>query len=227
VEAATKSWRARQREETVREIRAIAMRLLATGGPAALSLRAIAREMGMTAAALYSYYDTRDDLISALIRDIYEDLALRLEAARDERPSGDKAGRMLAVTEAYRAWALAHPVEFQLVYGAPIPGYAPPPGGAATAEAQRACAVLVDLVVNAPVRPSTRGARWADFEPAFVASARESHPGVTAAALALALRLWGRMHGLVALEVYGHLPPLLAERAKHFRAEMRELAETL
>jgi hypothetical protein len=95
-----------------------------------------------------------------------------------------------------------------------------------TAEA-RACAVLVDLVIDAPVRPSTRGARWADFEPAFVARARESHPEVTAPALALALRLWGRMHGLVSLEVYGHLQPLLAERAKHFRAEMRELAETL
>ena len=69
-------------------------------------------------------------------------------------------------------------------------------------------------------------ARWADFEPAFADAARAEHPGLTPQGLALALRFWGRVHGLVALEVYGHLPPQLRERDKHFRDEMRELGET-
>jgi AcrR family transcriptional regulator len=224
---APQSWRARQREATLREIRVIALRLLRDGGPSALSLRAIAREMGMTAAALYSYYDTRDDLITALIREVYAELAAALEGALAAAPAGDPSRRLLAVATTYRDWALEHPAEFQLVYGAPIPGYHAPSGGAAAAEAHRACTVLVDVVVDAPARPSTKSARWSDFEPDFAAAARAEHPDLRPPALALALRLWGRMHGLVSLEVYGHLGPQLRERDKHFRDEMAELATTL
>ncbi|WCB92284.1 hypothetical protein DSM104299_00974 [Baekduia alba] len=139
----------------------------------------------------------------------------------------DPVKRLLAVAGTYRDWAVEHPAEFQLVYGAPIPGYSPPEGGAAAAEAHRACAVLIDVVADAAPRPSTERARWADFEPAFAAAARADHPGLTPQVLALALRFWGRMHGLVALDVYGHLPPQLRERDKHFRDEMRELGVTL
>jgi AcrR family transcriptional regulator len=183
--------------------------------------------MGMTAAALYSYYDTRDDLINSLIRDIYADLATAMEQALGKAPAGDPVRRLMAVADTYRNWALTHPAEFQLVYGAPIPGYVAPPGGAAAEEAHRACTVLVDVVADAPGRKSTARARWADFEPGFVAGARAEHPDLTPQGLALALRFWGRMHGLVALEVYGHLPPQLRERDKHFRDEMRELGESL
>jgi AcrR family transcriptional regulator len=222
-----RSWRDRRRDQTLQEIRAIALRLLEDGGPAALSLRAIARELGMTAAALYSYYDTRDDLITALIREIYDELATSLEQALAAAPTRDPARRLLTVANVYRDWAIGHPAEFQLVYGAPIPGYTPPADGAAAAAAHRACTVLVDVVSGAPARPSTEKARWADFEPAFVAAARAEHPDLTPQELALALRLWGRMHGLVSLEVYGHLPPQLRKRDKLFREEMLELGETL
>lgn len=222
-----KSWRARQREETLDQICWIALRLLSEGGAAALSLRSIAREMGMTAAALYTYYRDRDELITTLIRRIYGDLAERLEQARDSKPPRDRAARAMEVAESYRQWAITHPTEFQLVYGSPIPGYLPPAHGAAPVEEHRACSVLIDLVAGVGARPSTRATRWADFEPAFATAARASHPRLTAPELALAQRLWARMHGLVALEVYGQLTPQLKEREKHYRAEMREFADTL
>ncbi|MFI9534507.1 TetR/AcrR family transcriptional regulator [Nocardia fusca] len=225
------SRRERLRAETIREIKAIALRLLAEGGPDAIALRAIAREMGMTAGAVYGYFATRDDLISALISDVYTALVDRVEAARDAIPVDDPGGRIVAWGEAVRGWAVEHPAEFRLVYGDPVPGYRPPPGGPAVEAELRACTGLVGLA--AAVWPHRRGraaeARfdWADFSPELTGHIRAEFPALPAAGLAFALRMWGRMHGLVALEVYGHLLPQTADPAKLFRAEMDELIDDL
>ncbi|EIV94787.1 TetR/AcrR family transcriptional regulator [Frankia sp. QA3] len=241
------SRRERLRVETVRDIKEIALRHMAEQGAAGLSLRAIAREMGMTAGALYSYYDTRDDLITALIVDVYDSLAQALEAARRSRPD-DPAGQLEAVGVTYRQWAIGRPPEFQLVYGDPIPGYQVRDDGAELAAEHRACGVLIRIVAAAwpgieatraagaagvatgePVRaaPVAGSYTWSDFRPDFAEMARTSFPDFPPDAAALSLRIWGRLHGLVALEVYGHLRPQVNDPARLYRDELRDLCELL
>jgi AcrR family transcriptional regulator len=221
------SRRERLRAETSHEIKAIALKLMAEGGPDAISLRAIAREMGMTAGAIYGYFATRDDLITTLISDVYTDMVDTVEAARDSKPANDAGGRLLAWAEAFREWALTNPQGFRLVYGDPVNGYEPPAGGAAPEAAHRACVGLTGLVAavwpSAERTQSSGDHRWPDFDPALVTVVRESFPDLPAAAVALSLRVWARMHGLVALEIYGHLGSQTQKPAKLYRAEMLDL----
>ncbi|WP_239004124.1 TetR/AcrR family transcriptional regulator [Nocardia panacis] len=225
------SRRERLRAQTVEEIRSIALRLLAEGGPDAISLRAIAREMGMTAGAIYGYYATRDDLITTLIAEVYGDLVDTAEAARDRVPAADPAGRVIAWGETVRGWALAHPAGFRLIYGDPVLGYQPPPGGPAAEAEGRACSGLVGLVeaawpTAAPLQ-SAGSVAWSDFDEGLVTHVRQEFPSLPPHALALSLRMWGRMHGLVALEIYGHLRPQSQDPAKLYRAEMLDLVRSL
>src|SRR6266511_833145 len=108
------------------EIKAVARRRLAAEG-ANLSLRAVAREVGMVSSALYRYFPSRDDLLTALIIDAYNSMGEAGEAA--DAAVADRAdllGRWLAVTRGLRAWALERPHEYALLYGSPVPGYAAP-----------------------------------------------------------------------------------------------------
>ncbi|MGV9724037.1 TetR/AcrR family transcriptional regulator [Nocardia beijingensis] len=226
-----RSRRERLRAQTLEDIKTIALRLLAEGGPDAISLRAIAREMGMTAGAIYGYFATRDDLISTLISDIYTALVDRLEAARDAVPATDPGGRIMAWAEAVRAWAIERPAEFRLIYGDPVPGYRPPPGGPAVAAELRACTGLVGLTAavwpRAAATQSGADCEWSDFDAGLADHVRSDFPDLPPDALGLALRLWGRMHGPIALEVYGHLRPQSQDPGKLFRAEMRDLVRSL
>ncbi|MFC9476244.1 TetR/AcrR family transcriptional regulator [Nocardia sp. NPDC056952] len=223
--------RERLREEATAEIKAIALRLLAEGGPDAISLRAIAREMGMTAGALYGYFPARDDLITTLIADVYTSLVDRAEAARDAVPETDPAGRIMAWGETVREWAVANPAGFKLIYGDPVLGYQPPSSGPAHEAELRACSGLVGLAAAAwpyAATSQTIGApAWPDFDPALVDHVRGEFPDLPPAGLALALRMWGRMHGLLALEIYGHLGPRAQHPDKLYRAEMLDLVRSL
>jgi AcrR family transcriptional regulator len=227
----TLSRRERLRAETAAEIKATALKHMAAGGAAAMSLRAIARDMGMTAGAIYSYYETRDALINALITDVYTSLADTLEAAHRQVPEQDTAQRILAHGHAYRQWAISHPEEFQLVYGDPVPGYHMPEGGTATEAELRVCTLLAQLVAAA--WPYTEHAQpgeehvWEDFQPDLTDVLHTRQPGLPPAALALTLRIWGRMHGLVALEVYGHLRTQIIDPAKLYQQELLDLTASL
>jgi AcrR family transcriptional regulator len=232
VSSPTPNRRARLRAEANAEIKAIALRLMADGGPDAISLRAIAREMGVTPAALYVYFRTRDDLITTLIVDVHTSLVDALEAARDGVPAADPAGRLVAWAEAFRAWALANPQGFRLIYGDPVPGYRVPEGGAAPEAEHRTCAGLTGLVAAGwpaaaqALEPDERYG-WDDFAPHLVATTRADFPGLPPEALAVTLRLWGRLHGMVSLEVYGHLAGQTPDPAKVYRSEVRNLVVTL
>jgi AcrR family transcriptional regulator len=223
--------RERLKAETADEIKAIALQLMADGGPDAISLRAIARQIGMTPAALYGYFPTRDELVTALIRDVYTSLVDNAEAARDARPADDSAGRILAWAQAFRQWAVTGPAGFRLIYGDPINGYRPPPGGPAAEAERRACAGLVGLVAaawpTARSRQPPTDHQWEDFDPHLAADIRATFPDLPPSAAALALRLWGRMHGLVSLEVYGHLPTQSHAPEKLYQAEMLDLIASL
>ncbi len=226
------SRRDRLRAETSAEIKAIALDLMAEGGPDAVSLRAIARRMGMTAGAIYSYYATRDDLVTTLISDVYTELVRAAENARDAVPADDPGGRVLAWARTVREWALANPEGFRLVYGDPVPGYRPPADGPAREAEQRACTGLTGLVAAAwpyaePRQPALRDRTWDDFDPGLAAHVRAEFPGLPPAALALTLRVWGRMHGLVALEIYGHLRSLVRDPAAVYDDELADLLASL
>ncbi|WP_424636817.1 TetR/AcrR family transcriptional regulator [Embleya sp. AB8] len=230
-EERTPTRRARLRVETACEIRTIALRLLAEGGPGAITLRAIAREMGMTANAIYGYYATRDELVSVLISDVYTSLVEVAEEARDEVSVADAAGRLLAWAGAFRAWSVANPEGFRLIYGDPVPGYQAPPGGAAIEAAHRACAGLTGLVAaawpSAEALQSDETYDWPDFDPTLVALVRAQFPELPPTAVALALRVWGRLHGLVSLEIYGHLRGQTGDPGRIYRTEMRDLIRSL
>ncbi|MEV8389013.1 MULTISPECIES: TetR/AcrR family transcriptional regulator [unclassified Streptomyces] len=228
--AGTMSRRERLRLETSQEIQAIALRQLAEGGPGAISLRGIARDMGMTARAIYSYFPTRDDLITALITEIAASLAEAVETASNAVPDTDPGGRLLAWGQALREWAVAHPESFRLFYGHPIPGYEPPEDGPVQQTARRVCRELTRLVAVA--WPHARhhqpeDTSWSDLHPDYVAKIQADLPDVPPAAAALALRVWGRMHGLVALEIDGHIHPVAGNPAALHHAEMLDLVRSL
>lgn len=137
--------RERVRAATVQEIKDVARRQLVGDGPSAVSLRAIAREMGMTAPALYRYFPSFDHLVQSLVTDLSTELCAAVEHARDLASPDDAGARLLAVCRAFRAWSVGHPAEFGLIFGAPTPGYGTPaynagPSGLTPTQTSRAAA---------------------------------------------------------------------------------------
>ncbi|MFE0101081.1 TetR/AcrR family transcriptional regulator [Streptomyces sp. NPDC059009] len=223
--------RERLRAETTAEIKEVALELMATGGPDAITLRAIAREMGMTANAIYGYFATRDDLVTTLIDDLYTALADAVDAGWQSAPAGDPAARIQAWADAFRGWARTHPEGFRLVYGDPVPGYRAPEGGPAPDAARRVCVGITALAAAAWPHAERRYAdsefTWSDFDEGLLAKVRPAFPDLPPAAVALALRIWGRLHGLVSLEVYGHLAGQTPSPDKLFREELAQLIRSL
>jgi len=118
--------RQRARAELTSEIKAEARRQLAAEGAQRLSLRAVARELGMASSALYRYFPSRDDLLTALIIDAYDAIGESAERSGGATSPADIRGRWRACCHAVRDWALAHPHEYALIYGSPVPGYQAP-----------------------------------------------------------------------------------------------------
>ena len=215
--------RERLRAATIDEIKQIARQHMAEKGAASLSLRAIAREMGMTGPALYRYFASRDDLVTALILDAYHSLAAALRSARDAAPEDDHAARVLQTAHAYRNWALAHPADYQLIFGTPIPGYHAPPEITDPAAAQ-------SMMVFISILDSTYRAgalRQEEVTPELIAQLQPwidkfGYPGPLAV-VHLALAGWAQLHGLVSLELFGHLcaPDAGGDAAALFETEIR------
>ena len=197
----TTSFRERRHASAVREIKDVALRHYADG---ALSLRAVARELGMTAQALYHYFASRDDLLTALIADGYHAAADAVAAGRDGA-APDRRSRMVGAAQGYRRWSVAHPHEFRLVYGDPVPGYRAPAGGPTErlglrvgAEFTRACFPDRTAADLAALGARLGGPETVEGDP----------PDWAPIPVAVRVRLaewWGQLHGLVALEVQGHL----------------------
>lgn len=110
----------------MRDIVRIGRAHLATDGAAALSLRAVARDLGVVSSAVYRYVASRDDLLTLLVVDGYDELGDAVDAAEAKVDRGDHAGRMRAVGRAVRTWALAEPATYALLFGSPVPGYEAP-----------------------------------------------------------------------------------------------------
>lgn len=156
-QSAPRTARDRARAELTREITATARAHLAEHGASGLSLRAVSRDMGMVSSALYRYFPSRDALLTALIIEAYDALGAACEAAEAAVDRDDLLGRWRAVARATRAWARAHPHEYALIYGTPVPGYAAPtdtidPAGRVTL---LLLALLVDMDSAGSPAPTT------------------------------------------------------------------------
>ena len=206
--SASRTARERARAELTREIKQEARRQLAAHGAQGLSLRAVARELGMVSSALYRYFPSRDELLTALIIDAYDALGDAAEAADAGRPAGDIRGRWAATCHAVRNWALAHPHEYALIYGSPVPGYQAPQ--ATVVPAARIARVAGGLVADAWREARVAGGGAAPLTPlppelaeqaAVVADAIA--PGVPGAVIARLLIAWTQLFGMISFELFG------------------------
>lgn len=227
--------RERVREEMTAEILAVARAHLAREGAAALSLRSIARDLEMAPSALYRYFDGRDALLSALILDAYEALAAEVERAANGAQRGDGSGgsdaeRWLLVPRALRTWALAHPHEWGLIFGTPVPGYEAPED---TVEPYaRVAAALVRPVLEARaagrLRMDERPREVSSELRAAVAPVADGlFPGMPVEKVVLAMQAWTSIVGVVSLEVFGHWRNTVLDPSQFFEATMRDLADAI
>ena len=214
--------RARVRAELTREIADVARHHLASDGAAALSLRAVARELGMASSAVYRYFPSRDDLITTLIVDAYDALGSAAEAAEARPPRDDLRGRWLAACRAVRAWAVAHPHEYALVYGSPVPGYAAPP--ATVGPASRVGLVLCRVVADALAAGVTDPGDAVDvLTPGLAANLDLPETTLTVRAVGA----WTALFGLVNFELFGHTHNVVADHDRYFTQSANHLADTL
>jgi AcrR family transcriptional regulator len=209
----------RQQAAIREEIKAMARAHMARDGAASLSLRAVATEMGLSSAAIYYYFANRDALITALIVDAYRALGAALRAA-DPGPQQPIDDRLFAVMRAYRSWALATPAEFELIFGAPIPGYHAPAEVTAP-EAFDTLRIIGELfgVVAAEGRLALPGGggRLPEAIAAHIeAWGRSRGSPVPPPVFSAMVQAWGTGHGLVALELNGQLHPILGDPASFF-----------
>lgn len=201
-------------------MRSAALDELVRAGPAALSLRAVAREVGIAVSALYRYFPSRDELLTDLIVRAFDDQADAVQEAADAAAGPVEALR--AALLAYRAWSLTHPEQFALLYGAPVADYAAPPEQTVRAGA-RVGDLLVQLLEAAHteglVPPEVVGERARRLRPSTAEQLqaladRRGYP-LPPAAVALGTDLLVRMHGFVVMEVFGQLRPLTPDATSY------------
>lgn len=226
--SAPRTARERARAELTAEIKERALAQLAEGGAAALSLRAVAREMRMASSALFRYFPNRDALLTALIVDTYDRLGEAAEAAAAaaaEQPVGE---RWAAICHGVRDWALAHPHEYALVFGSPVPGYEAPQD--TVGPASRVPTLLTSLLVEL----LERGAYEEPVEPLpddVVAAVRPVlamlPDGAPADLMVRGLVAWTYLFGAVSFEVFGHRHGVVAEPRAFFDHEVRRVATLL
>jgi AcrR family transcriptional regulator len=202
--------RERARAELTREIKEEARRQLAASGANGLSLRAVARELGMVSSALYRYYPSRDELLTALIIDAYNALGEAAERAISAAGGAGRA-RWTAVCGAVRDWARSNPHEYALIYGSPVPGYRAPE--ATIGPASRVPLAFAGVVAAAVANGELAAGPWERAEPpavggelaaqAAVTAAALSSPGVPPDALVRTVIAWTQLFGMISFELFG------------------------
>jgi AcrR family transcriptional regulator len=227
------SIRARVRAEMVTEIKDIARRHLETEG-ANLSLRAVARDMGMVSSAIYRYFASRDELLTALIVDAYNALGETVEVADATVTDRDQLrARWRAATRAVRGWALAHPAEYALLYGSPVPGYAAPQD--TVAAAVRTPAVLISILADGYAEGAL-ASEAAGGPPVSIPAAVRADlariragisPGLPDRLLLLGVTSWLQLFGNVSFELFGQFNNTIDARAEFFALQMELMADLM
>jgi AcrR family transcriptional regulator len=227
VPAAPRTARALARAELTRAILDRASVQLAEVGPAALSVRQIARDLGMASSAVYRYFPSRDALLTALLIQAFDDLGEAVERAAAQ--GTDLRSRFTASAQALRRWAVAHPHEYALAYGSPVPGYAAPAD--TIAPAVRVGAVLLGIVAEAqrdgrPLGAATREPTAAERAAVAPISGFVT-PALDDAHTARSLLVWATLFGHVSLELFGHMHNGVLDYEEHFGTVVEQLADDL
>ena len=220
--------RARARAELTEEIKAAGRRQLADGGSGALSMRQISRDLGLVSSALYRYFASRDALLTILIVESYDAVGAVAEAAANDRRGGFRS-RWLRVTKAIRAWALANPHDYALIYGTPAPGYEAPKD--TIPAALRVNLVALDLVrdgIDAGEIAAGDGVTVArTVRKDFARLRDEFAPGVGDDVLSRSLMAWTQMFGTISYELFGHLHNVINDYDAFFELQMGRAADLL
>lgn len=228
--SAPRTAREHARLELTRAITASARRQLAEVGPAALSVRAVARDLGMASSATYRYFRTRDELLTALLIEAYDELGEAVEnadAGVEERT--ELARRWRAACHAVRDWAVTHPHEYALLYGSPVPGYAAPE--TTVPAASRVPMVLLALTHDAQEAGCALGTPAIDVPPAEVAALAGIRTltdfVIDDERLVRSLMAWATLFGHVSLELFGHMHRGVLDYDAHFAQVVDSLAADL
>jgi len=231
------SRRDRARADTVREIKETARRVLVDQGVDGLALRAVAREMGMTAPALYRYFASREDLVENVVADLYDELTDVLESVRDATDPAVPGVQLLQVARAFRRWATTHHPEFGLLFGSAGervlkaedvhgPGERPP-----QIASRRFGAVFAELVARVYLERGFPVPADDELEPALQVQLREWCTKLPVAlplgVMSVFLSCWIRLYGMVCMEVFGHLRFALDDAEPMFEAELKGLGAVL
>ena len=228
IESAPRGARARARAELTEQIKQVARRQLADTGSAGLSLRAVARELGMVSSAIYRYFPSREELLTALIIDAYTAVGERAAAAEAGVRRPDLAGRWLATCRAARGWALEHPHEYALIFGSPVPGYQAPTD--TIDPAARIPLLLLAILADAAAAgrgPSGHEPIPRAVHPDLKRLREQVAPGLTDRYLARALLAWSQLIGLISFELFGHLHNVISDFGAHFDYQMRAVGQEL
>ncbi|WMX48254.1 TetR/AcrR family transcriptional regulator [Streptomyces roseicoloratus] len=214
----TQGARARARIEITAAIKDEARRQLAAEGAAKLSLRAVARELGMVSSALYRYFPSRDDLLTALIIDAYDSVgaaAERAHATAETAAPGDHLAHWTATCRAVRAWAVEHPHEYALIYGSPVPGYTAPQD--TVVPASRVGLVLISV---ARAAYGDKGIALPPLPEVLRAEAERLAAGVAPdlppPLVATLVSTWAQLFGLISFEVFGQFNNIVEDRDTFF-----------
>lgn len=214
--------RTRVRAELTQEIKEVARRHLARDGAAQLSLRAVARDVGMVSSAVYRYFPSRDELLTALIIDAYDALGQAAEEAEAKVRRSDRHGRWMALCRAVRGWARAHPHEYALLYGTPVPGYAAPEDtiGPATRVPAVMTAILAGVETPPDPAPLPRRVR-VDLDRITETLGVDVAPDL----MMRGLMAWTQLFGSISFELFGHRHNVTADDDAFFDHEMARMAE--
>jgi len=207
--------RARVRAEMTEEIKAVARRHLASDG-ANLSLRAVARDMGMASSAVYRYFASRDDLLTALIIEAYDSVGEAAERAAAASAGANFADQLVAVGHAVREWALAEPHQWALIYGSPVPGYQAPQDtiGPATRVILQIAAIIRDAFAAGQVGPQPEiSGRYAEE---LRAVADQFGPGIPPRLIGAGMAAFVQLCGAVSAELFGQLNNSVDEDRRGF-----------
>ncbi|WP_420369967.1 TetR/AcrR family transcriptional regulator [Curtobacterium sp. L1-20] len=219
---------------TVRDgILAAARARLTAEGPAQLSLRAVARDVGLVSSAVYRYFPSRDDLLTALLVMDYDELGAAVEAA-DAAAGPDPGRRWVAGCRAVRTWSVAHPGDFALLYGSPVPGYVAP--AETVAPASRTTLTLVRVVADAldGAPAGADGAGAGAGTGAAVGAVADGVATLRAAGIELPeevlvrmLMAWTTVFGTISFELFGHYVGSVSDQAAYFDEVVARLADDL
>ncbi len=198
--------REQARERTLADITRIGREHLAAHGAAGLSLRAVARDLGVVSSAVYRYVPSRDDLLTLLVVDAYTEMGDAVQAAERRRPRADHAGRLRALAAAVRTWALAEPSRYGLLFGTPVPGYAAPTERT-TGPGTRVVALLLVLAADAEAAGAQPAGPARGIPSRLRSDAekvrREFGLALSDEMLAAATLGWVGLFGAVSFEVFG------------------------